>query len=53
VELLITAAELHIQADLGVVDAAEKSLEVEPADVKTDSPSAGRETAAEAESEAS
>jgi DNA-binding PadR family transcriptional regulator len=29
VELLITAAELHIRADLGVVDAAEKSLEPE------------------------
>jgi DNA-binding PadR family transcriptional regulator len=28
--LLITAAELHIRADLGVVDAAEKSLESEP-----------------------
>lgn len=27
VSLLITAAELHIRADLGVVDAAEKSLE--------------------------
>ena len=31
VELLITAAELHIRADLGVVDAAEKSLEPAPA----------------------
>jgi DNA-binding PadR family transcriptional regulator len=29
VALLITAAELHIRADLGVVDAAEKSLERE------------------------
>ena len=29
VDLLITAAELHIRADLGVVDAAEKSLELE------------------------
>jgi DNA-binding PadR family transcriptional regulator len=29
VGLLITAAELHIRADLGVVDAAEKSLEPE------------------------
>jgi DNA-binding PadR family transcriptional regulator len=29
VELLITAAELHIRADLGVVDAAEQSLEAE------------------------
>jgi DNA-binding PadR family transcriptional regulator len=30
VSLLVTAAELHIQADLGVVDEAEKSLSVEP-----------------------
>ncbi len=30
--LLITAAELHIRADLGVVDAAEKSLGPELAD---------------------
>ena len=29
--LLITAAELHVRADLGVVDAAEKSLTTEPA----------------------
>ncbi len=29
--LLITAAELHIRADLGVVDAAEKTLTVTPA----------------------
>ena len=29
--LLITAAELHIRADLGVVDAAEKTLTTEPA----------------------
>ena len=29
VSLLITAAELHIRADLGVVDAAEKGLEAE------------------------
>ena len=28
--LLITAAELHIRADLGVVDAAEKTLATEP-----------------------
>ncbi|HTX84718.1 MAG TPA: PadR family transcriptional regulator [Streptosporangiaceae bacterium] len=34
VELLITAAELHIRADLGVVDAAEKRLEPELADMK-------------------
>ncbi len=31
VGLLITAAELHIRADLGVVDAAEKTLEPDPA----------------------
>jgi DNA-binding PadR family transcriptional regulator len=36
VELLITAAELHIRADLGVVDAAEKSLEPELADIRQD-----------------
>jgi hypothetical protein len=29
--LLITAAELHIRADLGVVDAAEKTLTTNPA----------------------
>ena len=29
--LLITAAELHIRADLGVVDAAEKTLTADPA----------------------
>jgi DNA-binding PadR family transcriptional regulator len=34
VELLITAAELHIRADLGVVDAAEKRLEPELAEMK-------------------
>ena len=31
--LLITAAELHIRADLGVVDAAEKTLTTGPAAV--------------------
>jgi hypothetical protein len=31
VALLITAAELHIRADLGVVDAAERTLEPTPA----------------------
>ena len=30
--LLITAAELHTRADLGVVDAAEKTLTTSPAD---------------------
>jgi DNA-binding PadR family transcriptional regulator len=41
VELLITAAELHIRADLGVVDAAEKNLEPELAS-KRNSRKAGR-----------
>jgi DNA-binding PadR family transcriptional regulator len=40
VELLITAAELHIRADLGVVDAAEKRLEPERAEMKASSPRA-------------
>jgi hypothetical protein len=34
VELLITAAELHIRADLGVVGAAEKRLEQQLAGLK-------------------
>jgi DNA-binding PadR family transcriptional regulator len=42
VELLITAAELHIRADLGVVDAAEKNLEPELAGLKKNSPKARR-----------
>jgi DNA-binding PadR family transcriptional regulator len=42
VELLITAAELHIRADLGVVDAAEKNLEPELAGLKGSSPKARR-----------
>jgi DNA-binding PadR family transcriptional regulator len=37
VELLITAAELHIRADLGVVDAAEKNLEPELAGMNANS----------------
>ena len=41
VELLITAAELHIRADLGVVDAAEKNLEPELAGMKPNSPKSG------------
>jgi DNA-binding PadR family transcriptional regulator len=44
VGLLITAAELHIRADLGVVDAAEKALEPElraPAAALTTSSPAG------------
>jgi DNA-binding PadR family transcriptional regulator len=46
VELLITAAELHIRADLGVVDAAEKNLEPELAGMKRNSPKARRTGAA-------
>jgi DNA-binding PadR family transcriptional regulator len=42
VELLITAAELHIRADLGVVDAAEKNLVPELAGTKGNSPKARR-----------
>src|ERR1700691_1614133 len=42
VELLITAAELHIRADLGVVDAAERNLEPELVALKTNSPTATR-----------
>jgi len=34
IDLLITAAELHIRADLGVVDAAEKNLGPELADMQ-------------------
>ena len=30
-ELLVTAAELHVRADIGVVNAAEQSLSVQPA----------------------
>jgi DNA-binding PadR family transcriptional regulator len=41
VELLISAAELHIRADLGVVDAAEKSLEPELATKKRGAAKAG------------
>ena len=37
VGLLITAAELHIRADLGVVDAAEENLEPERASTKASS----------------
>ncbi|HEU5391227.1 MAG TPA: PadR family transcriptional regulator [Streptosporangiaceae bacterium] len=46
VELLITAAELHLRADLGVVDAAEKNLEPELASLKKSSPNARRTDAA-------
>jgi DNA-binding PadR family transcriptional regulator len=42
IELLITAAELHIRADLGVVDAAEKSLEPELAGARRNSSNAQR-----------
>lgn len=48
VELLITAAELHIRADLGVVDAAEKNLEPARAGMNRNSPKA-RHTGAAAE----
>jgi DNA-binding PadR family transcriptional regulator len=48
VELLITAAELHIRADLGVVDAAEKNLEPELAGGKRNLPKARRTDAAAA-----
>jgi DNA-binding PadR family transcriptional regulator len=48
VELLITAAELHIRADLGVVDAAENTLEPELAGAKANSPKARRPGAAAA-----
>jgi DNA-binding PadR family transcriptional regulator len=39
--LLITAAELHIRADLGVVDAAEKTLTTAPATPVSEQSSAG------------
>jgi DNA-binding PadR family transcriptional regulator len=39
--LLITAAELHIRADLGVVDAAEKTLTTGPAAPVSEQSSAG------------
>jgi DNA-binding PadR family transcriptional regulator len=39
--LLITAAELHIRADLGVVDAAEKTLTTDPATAVTGQSSPG------------
>jgi DNA-binding PadR family transcriptional regulator len=39
--LLITAAELHIRADLGVVDAAEKTLSTSPAVPVSEQASAG------------
>jgi DNA-binding PadR family transcriptional regulator len=42
--LLITAAELHTRADLGVVDAAEKSLTTSPADPTATSQSSPRMT---------
>ncbi len=42
VSLLITAAELHVRADLGVVDAAEQSLEPELGAGKRRSALAGR-----------
>jgi DNA-binding PadR family transcriptional regulator len=48
VDLLITAAELHIRADLGIVDAAEKNLEPELAGLKGNPPRARRAGAATA-----
>ena len=51
VSLLITAAELHIRADLGVVDAAEKSLASELL-VNQAEPSAGAPGGAAPEAEA-
>jgi DNA-binding PadR family transcriptional regulator len=42
VELLITAAEMHIRADLGVVDAAEKTLDPELAGARKSSPKSRR-----------
>jgi DNA-binding PadR family transcriptional regulator len=48
VELLITAAELHIRADLGVVDAAEKKLEPELAVTDRNTPNARHTGAARA-----
>jgi hypothetical protein len=39
--LLITAAELHIRADLGVVDAAEKTLTTDPAAAVSEQKSPG------------
>jgi DNA-binding PadR family transcriptional regulator len=48
VELLITAAEMHIRADIGVVDAAEKTLEPELAGGKAAVPTAGHSGAAAA-----
>jgi len=48
VELLITAAELHVQADLGVVDAAEQDLEPELARARKSSPKVRRTGAAAA-----
>jgi DNA-binding PadR family transcriptional regulator len=53
VELLITAAELHIRADLGVVDAAEKNLGSELAGLKAGSPAARRSGAPAAAPDAS
>lgn len=49
VALLITAAELHIRADLGVVDAAEQSLRPELLPTAGPSASAAGATATEAQ----
>ena len=52
VELLITAAELHIRADLGVVDAAERNLEPELAGLQASSSGPGSTGAAAADAAA-
>jgi hypothetical protein len=44
----ISAADLHIRADLGVVDAAEKNLRQQLAGMKTNSPQARHAAAAAA-----
>jgi hypothetical protein len=45
VSLLIAAAELHVRADLRVVDAAEQSLDAEPGTGKRQSALTGRSEA--------
>ena len=44
--LLITAAELHIRADLGVIDAAEKTLTTDPASEQASAGMTAPQTAA-------
>jgi len=50
VSLLITAAELHVRADLGVVDAAEQSFEPELGAAQRQSAPAGSGEASRSES---